>query len=336
VSNTRVAGARRPSAASSSTGPAKIFSNVIHLPLTGTAFFALCYGVLRPAYDYFYAPFGVTTEEMGHSEVSIVGHTAGYAAALLVLLLSAAIMGWLGFRLGRGVAVAIRGARWMNRLAAGIDRFVNARLKEHPRKTGLVLIVAFMVFGAFAAYSTFLSLQRLQTNTAGSGNAGQAITLTITLAFAGFAVGYFTVDITNSPRFTGRLKVLPRSFAYAIAAAVLIAMATWSVDFWAASRRAGSDLLAGRDPGRDSYVLTYLSINLSAAQILPISDADPLQLCDGKKLPYVLGDGGESTFVLIHPDAESNEGGSVVRVPQDLYTVATGLRDAAPCVVSGA
>ncbi|WP_139177287.1 hypothetical protein [Geodermatophilus siccatus] len=298
-------------------------------------FFAVCYGVLRPAYDYFYEPFGLTTDEMGLSEISIVGHTAGYAAALLVLLTSAVVIGWLGFRLGRGVALAVQGARWMKRVVSRINNFVDAHLKRHPVRTGIVLVLTLLLLGAFAAYSIFSNLQRLQTNTIGSGNAGEAITLTIALAFGGFFLGYFSVDVLDLTRLTNGARTLLYSLEYAAAAAVLIATATWSVDFWGASQRAGLDLVAGRDPGSDSYVLSYLSINRSPAQILPTGDSDPLRLCDGKKVPYLLGNGGGSNFVLIFAAGDSKAGGSVIRVPQDLYTVASGLSDAAPCVMPG-
>src|SRR3954453_22155942 len=106
MSARRVAGVRR---ASASTRHKRSWWNRLpgpaQLPIIGSILFAILYGILRPAYDYFYAPLGLTTEEMGLSEISIVGHTAGDAAALLVLMLSLFIFGLLGFRLGRASSI---------------------------------------------------------------------------------------------------------------------------------------------------------------------------------------------------------------------------------------
>src|SRR3954469_5349294 len=96
---------------------------IAQLPVIGSLLFALIYGILRPAYDYFYAPLGLTTEEMGISEIGIVGHTAGYAAALFVILLSSGVIGWLSFRLGREISLALGRTRLVKRLVTSTDRF---------------------------------------------------------------------------------------------------------------------------------------------------------------------------------------------------------------------
>jgi TctA family transporter len=102
------------------------------------------------------------------------------------------------------------------------------------------------------------------------------------------------------------------------------------VDYFPHVSSAADNVLAGRFTGRDQASLEYLDIRFSPAKVTLVGALDPLKVCDGRSMPYLIGaaPNGTISYVLV---LDATNHGRVVRLPFTIYLITSGLSDSAPC-----
>ncbi|MDT0213919.1 hypothetical protein Q9R29_08465 [Rothia sp. ARF10] len=74
----------------------------------------------------------------------------------------------------------------------------------------------------------------------------------------------------------------------------------------------------------------FLAGQRSATRLVALTGADPLGVCDGKKVATLVSASAEANVVIVYPDAKKAAVG-VYRLPRDLYGVVTGMTESVPC-----
>jgi hypothetical protein len=163
------------------------------------------------------------------------------------------------------------------------------------------------------------------------GNAQIVVELGIQAFFLGGLTAILFGAMPKSRIIADTTKRAGRTLILAVSAVLLVISATEAVDFWAASSKVGDDLINARFPGGESSALRWLGVRFSPAELYPLTKNDALNVCDGRKLPYLLGEGSRYAYVMVFPNGNPNSRGWVLRVPNSLYAVSSGLKDATSC-----
>lgn len=310
------------------------FGWMAYAPIAASALFAILYGLLRPAYDEFYDAFGLTPDQLGLNEATIIGHTAGFAASIVVVLGAGALFAWGGYRLMASLLSALLG--WKAPFAA-IDRlllWLQGQAVTHRARTvvGYITASILLITSMTVVYLYDLrALSSLAKPNELHGNAQIAVGLSAELFVLGSLISIMITVLSLPPRLVEPAKRALQTLAVASSAVILVVSATEVVDFWSTSYKVGRNLIGARDTQKGLNVFLWLGVIYSPARIYPLTNADPLAICDGKKVPYLLGENSGFDFVVVYPTDEVNHPGSVMRVPQSLYAVASGLDSPAPC-----
>ncbi len=308
-----------------------------YIPIVGAALFAVLYGALRPAYDLLYRPLGLSVDDLGISETRIVGHAAGYAASLLLTLGATALLGYIAYRSTRLGFHILDHWKWLDSKIARYSMWTVRKSQQHGTwwllSWFVSVIVVALVSGVTAAVlvAAIVDAAAEQSGIVPQGNARGALVLVLVAILLGAAwATVVELQLWKASDETWRNR-LTRFGMAVFGATTILVIATRATDFWTDSQQLGERLISGEDLGEEVAVLSWLDVTLSPSRVHPLTQGDPLGLCDGESRPYLLGYNGSSAYVLIFPDRGEDDHGRVARLTSSLYAISSGLDESAPC-----
>ena len=310
---------------------------ISHLPAILAGLFAITYGVLRPANEYFYERLGLTPEDLGVTEPTLIARAASYAAVLTVAGVSFGAFFLLGRRLN-GYLFRVSSEALLKALenwkrspkGKAMGRWWQGLSRGWQVGVGAVIYVAFAAMSLWGLMVVLQLLRQLgQTDTTGSSNAASAVLMGGLFFVFGWAWSTMVLAIgmlgqKDTPRFRTRTAVL-----VAVAATFTISSVT-VLDFWDNAGRYGSHLLQGSRTTTDAETSKWLAVHISPARLISLKPKDDFLVCDGKKVPLLLGASGGFSIIISYPD-ERMHGGQVLRLPESDYAVVGGLPQPEPC-----
>lgn len=285
-----------------------------------TITFLISYGVLRPAHEAFYRKLGLTPEEVGLTETSMVGRSIINASVLLIAIGVIAVGFWAGFRLGRRAA--------SSRPSRKLSEWLDTRIKSSKVFRIIFLSVGTLValFFAYRAFSQITrpggitaELDKIPLTTWASVGV-YIVTWGVLSIFLGLGVGLGSVE----KALPSWLRRLPwNTFVTAGVTIVVVCFFVQALRFWDVSAKGGEDLAAGKVPSSDFYDATgWLQIHVQP--ILVKSRTDPLKVCNLARYPYLVGTGIDNPMIMLFKD---NSRSIIMRLPSAEYTVARGVEE---------
>jgi hypothetical protein len=266
----------------------------------GAPLLAAFYGVVRVAYEDYYAHLGLTPEAVGLGQAAIVSRVAVYG---VLPALTVAI--WLGF-----AAVTYRVTLRLHGLWANAEGW-----RDSASGVGLTISALLALVGV-----TVLSLRLFAR---GPGSRLVASVLPVVLGNAFLIAGIVAMTV-SSEETRLRVRRFWRShfaaaaplYATCLAAALFVALA---INFWSGADDAGRDVRATGELSRKRF--GYLNVLASPARVVP-KGADPLNVCD-ERTAVLVGRHAGTSFVLLLPPAGSTMPSEVLPLGEDDYAVAT-------------
>ena len=304
-----------------------------HLPAVGAALFALTYGVLRPAYDLFYEPLGLSIDDLGISETRIVGHAAGYAAALALVVGAAAVIGRLTYLGTRSLLRIVNENEWLDKHLLLSTAWLRRIHDRHGRLPVVVIVViGTIVIIAILACLLLVAAVTLRTLDGGvHGNADAVLGFAALGALIGFLFSIAVGTLGGVSRPARLVRAVTRLLATLSLAGLAMVAATRAFDFWADARQLSVDIITGRGTSDALYVMDWLDVRPTPVMLHLVADEDPAGICDGGSRAYLLGYNDSFIYLLVYPGQEDGEAGRTVRVSDSAYAVSGGLDDPVPC-----
>jgi hypothetical protein len=264
-----------------------------------TVIVALSYAVIRPTYEQFYAPLGLTPEDVGLTQVGMISRGASifvwsFAATALPFLISIVI--YLSVK-GRGVTSQAAILASLLALSGSI----------------LLFSVLFSRSGGWGIFDPTLPISL------------------ITWVFLGCIATLGALLYQKKVRNPLSLRDLVFPHAQSsgprvlLVATMVLVLLAFGFTAWFSAEEAGQRYL---ETGRldESAIVGFLNIRNTKVTITPIS-GDIRQICDLFDDARLIGRSGDASYTLFLSTREPSQ---VVRVPDDEYKV-TPTQGALPC-----
>lgn len=248
---------------------------VSRVPAILAGLFAVTYGGLRPANESFYTSLGLTPEDLGVTESTLIARAAAYVGVAAALGMALLAFFLLGIRLGQ---------------------FIREVFDAHHkvRAIGFVAIL--------------LGVQALLFNLAEAPNIGVSVFISCNCAlltgmyWSGTETPWSSRHLIVRP---GRRKMPQSRTRTAVLLAVAATFTVSSVvvlEFWDKASSCGEYLLMGGSlSSSDSLTSGLLAVHTSPARLISLKPNDDYHVCDGKKVPLLLGSSGGFSIIISYP-----------------------------------
>lgn len=291
---------------------------------------ALTYAVLRDTNDAYARALGLTPEDLGASQGVLL------AKALLLAFLITTVLVLLVGPVVLGLQACDRALdRFEGGHPTATERFLRFHSQAGGRRpwwyvalqvVGVVILV--VVLGLFLGRVWVLATRLWPS-------VDDSVGFWAMLGVFGFVVAIPVSLISRMMREPVAQQPTALGVGAWIAITVFAALlAVWVVNgLEVDARKQAETLVAGRSRSVSPFLVELLLAGqVSPAQAVPLEKVDPLSLCDGKKVPMLIGSTSEDYLLLVFPESGGVAEG-VFRAPRSHYTVVTGFDHSRPCTV---
>jgi hypothetical protein len=289
--------------------------------------FAVAYGIARITCDEYYSNFGITPEDVGLTQLAMVAK-AGYLFAVVIGLVGSAIAAVV-----LGLTVARVPARRFHHVAP------EASFRQQFWNTLITTVIpSLLILALLSLFVRLLFLRR--ATTFGGINMQDLGVIDGTCLFVAAIFGWMASVSAAHGRApsTGWWQEVWGEFKSAQVKRVLAAssvVVTLGVAIFAlvngltssADSDAHSLIAQGKTP---SSLSSFAYTPSFSAEVIPLGN-DPAHICSRHGILVLLGNNGQTSYVLLRPNDDTTETAAVLSIRNDQYALALGSPGNEPC-----